>query len=203
MSAISNVALAPLDNPKSWANMAVRCAAGGGITEASRVPGVKSGAAAPLAPATSAAALARTQLAAGAVQRPATNGRPPIVGRTTSLPEGMLSKRGPGACHNCDVSHPRLDADAVTSPRPTRAHRTPLGAPSDPTRIPLGSHSDPTRLRIRRTSLGIARSRAVSVDQTSTGSGSTTALGSRRPVSCAGHQTLGCKALSKWIGSRG
>ena len=194
--------------------MAVRCAAGGGITEASRVPGVKSGAAAPLAPATSAAALARTQLAAGAVQRPATNGRPPIVGRTTSLPEGMLSKRGPGACHNCDVSHPRLDADAVTSPRPTRAHRSPLGARSDPariplgshsdpTRIPLGSHSDPTRLRIRRTSLGIARSRAVSVDQTSTGSGSTTALGSRRPVSCAGHQTLGCKALSKWIGSRG
>jgi len=112
----SSAPLPALDNPNSWANMAVRCAAGGGISAASTAS-TKAGTAAPAnrgataarTPAEAAAALARTQLS---LRGPA----PPNGARAPPVSAAALMKRGPGACHNCDdPSHESRDC-----PKPCR-----------------------------------------------------------------------------------
>lgn len=87
------------ENPNSWANMAVRCAAGGGINSGSSSS--LKGATAPPSrgvrnPTDAPAAAGRTQLHV----RPSpatTNGM-----RAQAPSTAVLVKRGPGACHNCD-----------------------------------------------------------------------------------------------------
>ena len=79
----------------TWANMATRCAARGGITEPSRTP-------------------------SGGVAAAGGAGRAPAASRQTSAGgrkvEPTPAKRGPGACHNCDdPSHESRDC-----PKPCR-----------------------------------------------------------------------------------
>jgi len=114
----SSTPLPALDNPNSWANMAVRCAAGGGILPTS-APSVKAVTAPPSrsvrnpteVAAAAAAAAARTNV-------PVRSGpvAPPNGVRAQAPSTAALMKRGPGACHNCDdPSHESRDC-----PKPCR-----------------------------------------------------------------------------------
>ena len=149
----------------SWATMAVRCAAGGGISAstaaagkigiagvpplargggASRSPGI----AAKTAEAT--AALARTRLTGSA---PLTISTSTATTQTTSV-ESALVKRGPGACHNCD--DPNHESRAC--PKPCREYGAGPGC--------LDSLERTCRLRPRLTE-------STDTRRTASGSGST------------------------------
>ena len=102
----------PAESGSSWATMAVRCAAGGGIS--SSTPGVSKLPAAGAAPiargaANRAVTAAKTAEVTAALARTRLSGAPAVAataipgsGRATTTADTALAKRGPGACHNCD-----------------------------------------------------------------------------------------------------